>query len=316
MKKFNPKVSIIIPVYNGENYLADAIESALNQSYENCEVIVINDGSIDKSEEIAKSYKNKIRYIYKENGGVASALNEGIKAATGEYISWLSHDDLYYPDKVLKQVDFLRKQSNKEIIVACNIEVVDSNLNLIEKHKLSEKLVKYPLSYLTFDVTTGLNGCALLICKKLFERNGFFDLNLRTTQDYDMWSRFAQNESFAIIEDVLVKSRQHENQGSKTIKCVHREVDELHARFISLISDKEFSNYFDDDIDEMLHITSLYKNAMLSRKSSVEMFFKIYNLYKDKYCDKLHEYFNREFLMVDNNQFRFNKSNKNKRKIL
>ena len=78
--KFHPKVSIIIPVYNGANYLRDAINSALNQTYKNIEIIVVNDGSNDngRTDEIALSYGNKIKYIKKKNGGVASALNVGI----------------------------------------------------------------------------------------------------------------------------------------------------------------------------------------------------------------------------------------------
>ena len=98
-----PKVSIIIPVYNGENYLAEAIESALAQSYDNLEVIVINDGSKDNTEKIALSYGKKIKYFHKSNGGVSSALNLGIEKMTGDYFSWLSHDDLYYENKIDKQ---------------------------------------------------------------------------------------------------------------------------------------------------------------------------------------------------------------------
>lgn len=92
-----PKVSIVIPVFNGSDYLDKAIQSALNQSYQNVEIIVVNDGSNDggKTAEIAKSYGDNIRYIEKENGGVSSALNRGIEAMTGEYFSWLSHDDEY-----------------------------------------------------------------------------------------------------------------------------------------------------------------------------------------------------------------------------
>ena len=70
----NPKVSIIIPIYNGEKYMNEAIDSALSQTYDNCEIIVINDGSTDHTEAIAKSYGDKIRYFYKENGGVSTAL--------------------------------------------------------------------------------------------------------------------------------------------------------------------------------------------------------------------------------------------------
>ena len=84
---FNPLVSIIIPVYNGSNYVKEAIDSALAQTYKNIEVIVVNDGSTDNTEKIVKSYGDKIRYFYKENGGVASALNLAIENSKGEYIS-------------------------------------------------------------------------------------------------------------------------------------------------------------------------------------------------------------------------------------
>ena len=97
-----PLVSIVIPVYNGANYLRQAIESALGQTWENCEILVVNDGSDDggDTEQAALEFKDRIRYFRKENGGVASALNYGIQRMQGEYFSWLSHDDWYYPDKI------------------------------------------------------------------------------------------------------------------------------------------------------------------------------------------------------------------------
>ena len=118
-KPFNPKVSIVIPVYNGSNYLREAIDSALAQTYKNIEVIVINDGSNDKgkTDKICKSYGNKIRYFKKENGGVASALNMGIEKMQGEYFSWLSNDDIYYQDKVEKQVKALSRLKDKSTVV-------------------------------------------------------------------------------------------------------------------------------------------------------------------------------------------------------
>ena len=114
---FNPKVSILIPAYNGANYMREAIDSALAQTYKNSEVILVNDGSKDNgdTEAIARSYGDKIRYFHKENGGVASALNLGIRKMTGEYFSWLSHDDVYYPHKIETQINFLSKQANKNI---------------------------------------------------------------------------------------------------------------------------------------------------------------------------------------------------------
>ena len=107
MSMKNIKVSIIIPVYNGSNYVNLAIDSALRQTYKNIEIIVVNDGSKDNTLKILKQYGDKIKLIDKENGGVSTALNLGIKNMTGDYFSWLSHDDLYYPEKIEREVNYL-----------------------------------------------------------------------------------------------------------------------------------------------------------------------------------------------------------------
>ena len=128
MLNSNSLVSIIIPVYNGSNYLKEAIESALGQTYKNIEILVINDGSNDKglTHNLAISFGDKIKYYKKENGGVASALNFGIVKMKGEYFSWLSHDDIYKPEKTELQIAFLNK--NKDIkIVGGNFESLAFN---------------------------------------------------------------------------------------------------------------------------------------------------------------------------------------------
>jgi len=103
------KVSIIIPTYNREQYISQAIESALSQTLTDIEVIVVDDGSTDNTEKVIRPYKDKISYIYTDNGGVAHARNVGMKMATGDYISWLDSDDLYYPYKSELQANFLDK---------------------------------------------------------------------------------------------------------------------------------------------------------------------------------------------------------------
>lgn len=122
-----PIVSIVIPVYNGANYMKEAIDSALNQTYPNCEVIVVNDGSNDNgaTEKIALSYGDRIRYIKKENGGVATAVNRGIKEMKGEYFSWLSHDDYYYPQKIEKQIEAIEKSGDKTAIAHSNFDFLN-----------------------------------------------------------------------------------------------------------------------------------------------------------------------------------------------
>ena len=118
----DPLVSIVIPVYNGANYMREAIDSALAQTYSNIEIIVVNDGSNDdgKTREIALSYGDKIRYFEKDNGGVSTALNLGIQNMRGKYFSWLSHDDVYLPDKVQAEIDALRQAGDMSRVVYSN----------------------------------------------------------------------------------------------------------------------------------------------------------------------------------------------------
>src|SRR5438132_7847564 len=103
----NPTVSVILPVYNGENYLRLAIESVLNQTFQDYELIMIDDGSVDSTPAIAREYGQRVRYVRQENTGVASAFNHGLELATGRYISWLSHDDVFLPEKLEKQASAL-----------------------------------------------------------------------------------------------------------------------------------------------------------------------------------------------------------------
>ncbi len=213
-----PKVSIIIPVYNGSNYLSEAIDSALAQTYANIEVIVINDGSNDhgKTRQIALSYGDKIRSFEKENGGVASALNFGVSVMTGEYFSWLSHDDLYFENKIEAQMNWY--MNNDDVILYSDFELVDENGTYLQTIDLSES------SYLDFRVwitlKSSLNGCTLMIPRKCFGQCGLFDENLKTTQDYDLWFRMAEIFRFERVPVVTVKSRQHDQQGSKAMNKI------------------------------------------------------------------------------------------------
>ncbi|MDD5659464.1 MAG: glycosyltransferase [Actinomycetota bacterium] len=212
----NPLVSIIIPVYNGSNYLKEAIDSAISQTYENIEVIVVDDGSNDdgRTEKIAKSYKDKIRYFHKANGGVASALNFGIKVMNGEYFSWLSHDDVYYKEKISVQMNLMIASINP-VILYSDFDFIDSNsIVLRSKHVKSFSKDKFLISLIN---SHSIHGCTLLIPKICFEDLGDFNEKLKTTQDYDLWFRFAKKYEFKHIPQVLVKSRVHAEQDSNKL---------------------------------------------------------------------------------------------------
>lgn len=214
-----PLVSIVIPVYNGANYLREAINSALCQDYPEIEIIVVNDGSNDNdaTETIAKSFGNRIRYISKPNGGVSTALNTGIKAMKGEYFSWLSHDDLYKVNKVSRQVTTVLTQNDRTNIVISGYEAFDNaNGKILMVSKPLDLYTQEQLAEPLFGVFHGLiNGCAMLIHKSHFDRVGLFDESLKTTQDYDMWFRMLRGQKVVFINDVLLSSRSHAAQESK-----------------------------------------------------------------------------------------------------
>jgi glycosyltransferase involved in cell wall biosynthesis len=239
----HPLVSIVIPVYNGSRYLQEAIDSALNQTYRNTEVIVVNDGSRDdgKTETIAKSYGDRISYIAKENGGVATALNLGIAKAKGEYISWLSHDDAYAPMKLENQMTFLNTlpmNRRKEVVLYSHFFLMDENSAVFGRYTVPsvppEKLYQALLCEMVFRSPLrrrkfGINGCTTLIPKAAFDKVGKFDEKLRTTQDYDMWFRMNRYFDFVLTDDYLLKSRIHREQGIWVLKDVALvEVGELY----------------------------------------------------------------------------------------
>ena len=140
-------VTIIIPVFNGSNYLRDAIDSAINQSYKNTEIIVINDGSDDSNQtkQISISYGYKIRYIEKDNGGVASALNLGIRNMNGEYFSWLSHDDIFEYDKIEKEISFALQKN--ALFVFSNYNFVTSHNQIINKAREKTGIEDLDIAY-------------------------------------------------------------------------------------------------------------------------------------------------------------------------
>ena len=129
-----PRVSVVIPVYNGANFLGDAIDSALAQTWRDVEVIVVDDGSNDDgaTADVARSYGDRIRYLRTDHGGVSSALNAGIRAMTGEYFAWLSHDDVYHPAK-LETPDRHAGATRRRAIAYSDYELVGPDLKRIKR---------------------------------------------------------------------------------------------------------------------------------------------------------------------------------------
>lgn len=254
-----PKVSIVIPVYNGSDYMREAIDSALGQTYENCEVIVVNDGSTDHTEEIALSYGDKIRYFSKENGGVSTALNLGIENMTGEYFCYLPHDDMFHPDKIRIQMEAILKGGDEMSIVWSGWNYYHQNTRkkqpvILPPWCLKEKLTQgtYPLFF------SFVNTVTVLFSKKYFDIVGRFDPKLYTSQDYDMWFRIFRLHDTIYIDQSLVDYREHEKQGTQSdpqfIKnCIEQAMD-----MMKKISKEEIQHAFGSEYAFYSNLTEHY----------------------------------------------------------
>lgn len=216
-----PLVSIVIPVYNGSNYLKQAIESALTQTYPRVEVLVINDGSTDDglTEKIALCYREQIRYFYKPNGGVASALNLGLQQMQGEWSSWLSHDDVFPPERIANDMDVAFTYPEARVIF-CRIQTIDSSGRITGTIRYPVERVTNPREAL---VLGGVNMCSMTIQRDCFEVTGPFNENNRTTQDTEMTLRLATAFPFYLNSHVGLFSREHRERGTYVLQAEHQQ---------------------------------------------------------------------------------------------
>ena len=257
-----PKVSIIIPVYNGEKYVSLAIESALRQTYSNLEVIVVNDGSTDKTDKICRSYGNKIKYIKKENGGVSTALNVGIENMTGDYFSWLSHDDLYYPNKVEVEVNYLIENG----LLDTNT-ILYSDFTIVDEFGEYKYDVQYNSRYLNrssaYPMLLGsIDGLTLLIPKKAFDEYGYFDKDLKCVQDYQLWYKFYKNGyKFIHVPKITVSTRIHAKQVTNTSPRVATEGNKYWVNLIKDFSKKEEKELFGSEFNYWYILSTLFEGG-------------------------------------------------------
>lgn len=265
---FEPRVSIVIPVYNGANYLQRAINSALAQTYENVEVIVVNDGSDDDgaTASIIQRMGTEIRSFSKPNGGCASALNLGISKARGEYISWLSHDDEYSPNKIAAQIEFLANSLNREVVLYGGYKTIDSEskvigrvdpTKLIPPSLLSDDL--YPLMRLV------IHGCSLLIPRIAFSTVGPFNESLATTHDYELWFRIFR--TFGLKYDGLMatRSRVHIQQETRKNPEVPHSGNVLLEGFLRNISKEEMIRMSGSEHAFLLEMAFFWRRSPYSR---------------------------------------------------
>ena len=198
-------ISVILPVYNGESYLEDSIQSILNQTYQNFELIIINDGSTDKSDKIIKSFltSNKIIYRSRENKGLVQTLNECISLSSGKYIARMDQDDISLPQRLELQLNFIQKKNID--ICGSNYQIINENGKIIKSVKPYKKNVEIILSAMMVPFIH-----PSVMCRNIFrEKSIYYGNNSKIeAEDYDLWIKMYKKKlSFGNINETLIKYR-------------------------------------------------------------------------------------------------------------
>ena len=204
MEKSNPLVSIVIPVYNGERYIKESIDSCLNQTYRNIEIIVVDDKSVDSTLEILKGYGDRITVLpIEKQNGLGNVINVGIKKSKGKYIARMDADDIMYPTRIEKQIEYL-ESNPKCVAIGGQIDIIDENSNItghreyavddrdIKKNRFLFQPFAHP---------------AVTLRKDILEDIGLYPENMWKVEDVKFFLILSTKGEFHNLEDTVLKYR-------------------------------------------------------------------------------------------------------------
>jgi glycosyltransferase involved in cell wall biosynthesis len=223
-----PRVSVIVPCYNGEEYVGEAIRSVLGQSLGALELIVLDDGSEDGSEAVIQGFDDaRIVYVAKSNSGVADTRNQGVALARAPVIAFLDADDLFETGNLAKKLDFLDAQADVGLVHS-DVERFDDSGRL-EIERRAECVGDALHAILEF--RTHVNGpCSAVIRKHLFHQVGGFDTRLSTAADRDLWIRLAARTRIGYIPESLARYRQHSGQMHMNIDAMENDLAIIYGK--------------------------------------------------------------------------------------
>ncbi|MFJ6324500.1 MULTISPECIES: glycosyltransferase [unclassified Rhizobium] len=213
-----PFHSIVVPTYNQDKYISAALDSIMSQTDADWEAIVVNDGSTDSTREIIEAYAkrdSRIKCIHQENGGVARALNTALQHVTGEWIHWLSSDDLFEPTKLSINRRWIAAHPQSSFFFSYFTLLRESTGDL-ERRDLWGPVPVEDHQILTLFYRNYISGISICVRRTAWEDVGFFDPALRYAQDYDQWLRLLQRNKATFVSEWTVISRNHAEQGSET----------------------------------------------------------------------------------------------------
>ncbi|MDC4916004.1 glycosyltransferase [Acinetobacter baumannii] len=270
-------ISVILPAYNAEKYIKEAIDSVLAQSLKDFEFIIINDGSIDKTEEIVLSYSDE-RIVYVKNHknlGLIKTLNKGIGLAVGKYIIRMDADDICMPQRFERQINFLEKHLEYGVVGSCALIHGTKDLYIVPE---SDEDIK---NYMFID--SPFIHPSVCIRARLLKENLYSEDFFRI-EDYELWVRLAQKTKFYNIQETLLKYRVIEGSESHLLKKQIERKNEMMGRVLRILfehnnidlTDKELINYIyllnrnNFSKIEYIYLNSAMKKIELNNKKIVE----------------------------------------------
>ena len=255
MKSDKPKISVLMPVYNGDQFLDKSIKSVLNQTFNNFEYIIINDGSTDDSLKIIKSFEDsRIKIInFSKNMGITAALNNGLNAAKGYYIARQDQDDISDPERFMLQIEYL--ENNDVDLVDTNFIFIDENDKYLQDYEKRYFNPDETLSHLFFYEMVH----ASIMCKRLLFTKDNIQYRKRPTEDYDLFIRLAKAGMRAgRLDQKLIKQRKHPNSmcGSDWDN-IKKDIDVMRNEFVQDLGIEA------TDYEKKLHIAFVEQNLSI-----------------------------------------------------
>ncbi len=259
MNELNPLVSIILPVYNGEKHLNEAILSIISQDYENFELIIVNDGSTDKSPEIIDSFAKSDSRIKRvdnpHNMGLIKTLNRGLKLCKGEFIARQDADDISLSGRFSKQIDFFNKHPEVGIVGSA-MESMDESGNKIEIYRQPE--TDCEIRFRTLFNCPFVHTSVMLRKNVILDHNLFYDENFKHAEDYELWTRVLKITKAYNFQSPLVKYR----VSGTSISQVHAKDQKNTAHLVSRSQLVKYGEEFDFTWDAKCLMLDIFRKYL------------------------------------------------------
>jgi glycosyltransferase involved in cell wall biosynthesis len=223
------RVSVVIPVYNQADYVLAAVDSVLEQDYPSIDLTVVDDGSTDATPRLLADHPGSFRVLTQPNRGAAAALNRGIKESSGDFVCWLSADDLFLPGKVMRQVEAFGDDHDVGLVYTGYERIRADGQSII---RVPAPIPVHPDPFVMVFWQNSINGSSVMVRREVFDTCGPFDESLRADVDGDMWLRLTQRYGVRLVDGVYLKYRVHDNALSANRPLMIASLTDVRRRYL------------------------------------------------------------------------------------